>query len=113
MHFSLCLLQVNLSPLYIFLYFVDSRETVSFGDRVKKPFMSYYFSCGESSWEGKLEGDDDDDNDDIVSVVGQNEELETRGNSKTQEMVSQYLFCCIISKCYIVWGELFGEFVSV
>ncbi|XP_053178974.1 tudor domain-containing protein 5 [Scomber japonicus] len=67
----------------------DSRETVSFGDRVKKPFMSYYFSCGESSWEGKLEGDDDDDNDDIVSVVGQNEELETRGNSKTQEMMSE------------------------
>ncbi|XP_062280812.1 tudor domain-containing protein 5 [Scomber scombrus] len=65
----------------------DSRETVSFGDCVKKPFMSYYFSCGQSSWEGKLKGDDDDD-DDNVSVVDQNEELKTRDNSKTQEMVS-------------------------
>ncbi|KAM7409672.1 hypothetical protein PAMA_001253 [Pampus argenteus] len=61
----------------------DLGEAVNTGDHVNMPFMSYYFICGESLWEDKLEGDDDDD----VSSVDHNKKLETRSNAKTQEMV--------------------------
>ncbi|KAM7388052.1 hypothetical protein PAMP_024253 [Pampus punctatissimus] len=60
----------------------DLGEAVSTVDHVKMPFMSYYFSSGESSWEDELEGDDDN-----FSAVDHNKELETRNNAKTQEMV--------------------------
>lgn len=48
--------------------------------------MGYYFSCGESPWEGKLEGENNiEANDDC-------EELESINNSQTQEMVRQPYF---------------------
>ncbi|XP_039984228.1 tudor domain-containing protein 5 isoform X2 [Xiphias gladius] len=61
----------------------DSRETGNFGNGVKPSFRSYYFSSGESPWEGKPEADDDDN----VTADDKNEELETSKNSKTQEMM--------------------------
>lgn len=75
---------------YVFL--VDSKEPGSVCNGVEQPFTSYYFSCGESPWEGKLEGEYDNIEADDGSV-----ELETSNssNSKTQEMVRQLYFHCI------------------
>ncbi len=67
--------------------FVDLKENESFGNSGEQPFTSYYFSGGESPWEGRLERDDDD-----VTTEDENEELETCNDSKTHEMVSQAVF---------------------
>lgn len=72
----------QLSMEFIFLYFVDSKATGSFGDGVKPLLKSYYLSCGESPWEGKQEADDDN-----ITTDDENEERETSDDSKTQEMV--------------------------
>ncbi|XP_078114778.1 tudor domain-containing protein 5 [Sander vitreus] len=63
----------------------DSKVTESSGDSGKLPIMSYYFSCEESPWEGKLEGDNDN-----IAGDYENEELKTNttNNSKnTHEMM--------------------------
>ncbi|XP_040896341.1 tudor domain-containing protein 5 [Toxotes jaculatrix] len=62
----------------------DSKETQSFGNGVKLPFKSYYLSCGDSPWEGKLEADDSN-----ITADDKNEELKTSDNSKTPEMMSE------------------------
>ncbi|XP_028442833.1 tudor domain-containing protein 5 isoform X3 [Perca flavescens] len=63
----------------------DSKVTESSGDIGKLPIMSYYFSCEESPWEGKLEGDNNN-----IAEDYENKELETNAtnNSKnTHEMM--------------------------
>ncbi|KAF7659692.1 hypothetical protein LDENG_00294760, partial [Lucifuga dentata] len=51
-------------------------------DNMKTLCKSHYFSCGESPWEDKVEGDDSTDDD-------QNQEMELNNNIKTQEMISE------------------------
>lgn len=94
----LCNNDFQLSRRCIFLYFVDSKVTESSGDSGKLPLMSYYFSCEESPWEGKLEGDNDN-----IAGDYENEELETNttNNSKnTHKMVRQYLFHHVVLHYY-------------
>ena len=77
------------------IYFVGSEETENFDNGVKQPFRSYYFSCGDSPWEGdaeKREGDSDN-----ITADGDAEELETINNSKTPQMVTKHSFLHIIS----------------
>ncbi|XP_056235520.1 tudor domain-containing protein 5 [Seriola aureovittata] len=62
----------------------DSNESGGFGNGVKLPFRSFYFSCEESPWEGKRGADDDNIPADDENE--ENEELETSNNSKNQEM---------------------------
>uniref|UniRef100_A0A3Q3GZ52 Tudor domain-containing protein 5 n=1 Tax=Labrus bergylta TaxID=56723 RepID=A0A3Q3GZ52_9LABR len=57
----------------------ESKDTESFENSVKLPSRSFYFSCGESPWEGKHE----EDNENITA----DEELEINNNSKTYEKV--------------------------
>ncbi|XP_071342196.1 tudor domain-containing protein 5 isoform X2 [Trachinotus anak] len=68
----------------------DSKESGSFGNGVKLPFKSYYFSCGESPWEGKMGADNDD-----ITADDENEEMETSNNSKNQEMVVEEVYPAI------------------
>ncbi|XP_047192939.1 tudor domain-containing protein 5 isoform X2 [Scophthalmus maximus] len=44
----------------------------------------YYFRCGQSSWEGKLESDNDD-----ITADDKDEELETSYNSKIQQKMPE------------------------
>ncbi|XP_029285722.1 tudor domain-containing protein 5 isoform X2 [Cottoperca gobio] len=53
----------------------DSKVTESFGNGQKLSIMSYYFNCGESRWEGKLEAE--------------NEKLEEASTNSTHKMMSQ------------------------
>lgn len=76
---------------FIFIHFVDSGESGASGSGVKLPFKSYYFNCGESAWESKLEEDKNDD-DIIVDEKEENKEnveQDTTDISKNQEMVRQ------------------------
>lgn len=75
-------------------YFVDSKEIEGLGNGLKQPFTSYSLGCGESPWEGKLEGDDD------VPVDGKNEKQETSDTFKMHKMVSQHLFLYIVLLTY-------------
>lgn len=59
----------------------------SFVNSVQLPFTGYYFRCGQSSWEGKLESDNDD-----ITADDKDEELETSYNSKIQQKVREHLF---------------------
>ncbi|XP_060890098.1 tudor domain-containing protein 5 isoform X2 [Labrus mixtus] len=61
----------------------ESKETESFENSVKLPSRSFYFSCGESPWEGEHEEDDEN----ITS--DEDEELEINNNSKTYEKASE------------------------
>ncbi|XP_067369799.1 tudor domain-containing protein 5 [Channa argus] len=60
------------------MYFADPKQTASVDTG-----MSYYFSCGESPWEGKLNRDAD------ITTEDDSEELESCNNSKTEEMISE------------------------
>uniref|UniRef100_A0A3Q3GRF7 Tudor domain-containing protein 5 n=1 Tax=Labrus bergylta TaxID=56723 RepID=A0A3Q3GRF7_9LABR len=66
------------------VYVLSSKDTESFENSVKLPSRSFYFSCGESPWEGKHE----EDNENITA----DEELEINNNSKTYEKVWLHLF---------------------
>ncbi|KAM9848873.1 tudor domain-containing protein 5 [Aulostomus maculatus] len=60
----------------------ESADIESGGGRdVEQPFKSYYFSCGESPWEGKAEGVDDILSVDQDEVIG--------GDSETQGKTSE------------------------
>ncbi|XP_035863414.1 tudor domain-containing protein 5 isoform X2 [Sander lucioperca] len=75
----------------------DSKVTESSGDSGKLPLMSYYFSCEESPWEGKLEGDNDN-----IAGDYENEELETNttNNSKnTHKMMCPQMYPAIQVHC--------------
>uniref|UniRef100_A0A3Q3L7K1 Tudor domain-containing protein 5 n=1 Tax=Mastacembelus armatus TaxID=205130 RepID=A0A3Q3L7K1_9TELE len=56
---------------------LGTKETGSSGEGV-----SYSFNCGESPWEGRLDGVGDND------AKNKNEELESRNNCKTQEVIT-------------------------
>lgn len=69
--------------------FLDSKETETLNDGAKSPVPSYYFSGGESPWEGKLEGEGD-------AVAADDEKVEFNTSNDSKEVVRQHLFIVII-----------------
>ncbi|XP_047443460.1 tudor domain-containing protein 5 isoform X2 [Mugil cephalus] len=73
----------------------DSKDTESFADGVKSPAMSYYFSSGDSPWEGKLAGESD-------TVTADDEKVDFEMRNNTKEVISE-IYPAIQAHCKTTW----------